>query len=689
MNGSRHPSRLLSLALALSAAACATTEGGGAARRPEAPPATATAPSPEAGRELQRLKADVPGLPPDRAADAFENLARRHPASAEAAEALLEAARWREKARQPARAVEDLGELLSRYPLSPLAPQARFQYGLADLEAGRTDEALQTLRPLFADLPSGRKAEGASRIAASAEVGKSWVAAVEWHGRAAEGLSGPERDRELARAVELLDTHLSFSEVERLAGELPRESPLAPALGMKLVRIHLHLGEQAQAEALAQRLVQRYPGDPYAAQARALLDQFERRGKADSHLVGVAVPLSGKFKAWGEAILQSLQLALPEGSGFRVVAKDTRGETDGAAQALQDLAAEGAVAVIGGATNAEAQRAALTAQSLSLPLLSLSKVESVTEAGPYVFRVMLTASAQAAALAEYAVGKRGMKRFAVLYPDMPYGTELMGAFWREVEARGGEFTGAGMYEPDRTTFGPLVKDIVGKAVLDERADFGEAVREIYRNVKDPYRRAKAIEKARKDLAPIVDFDAVFIPDFAKNVTLLAPALAVEDVVTNCDPVELERIRKVSPWDVRPVQLLGTNGWDDPALFEKAGRYVECAVFVDGFFPASERPETKRFALAFQEKFGRVPSILEASAYDAARMVAEVVGKQHAEGRDAVRAALAGLRGFQGATGDISFDLHGEPVRTLFFLTVDKTGIRELRSEETLGRAGSP
>jgi ABC-type branched-subunit amino acid transport system substrate-binding protein/predicted negative regulator of RcsB-dependent stress response len=684
-----HPSRTLALALSLAASACATSGEGGPARRPEQPPPVATAPSPEATREFQRLRADVPGLPPDRAADAFENLARRHPAAPEAAEALLEAARWRQRAKEPARAVEDLGELLSRYPLSPLAQQARFQYGLADLEAGRTEEALQTLKPLWAELPADRRGEGASRIASSAEIGKSWTTAVEWRARAAEESWGADRERELARAVALLDTHLSFSEVERLERDLSRDSPLAPAVAMKLVRIHLHLGEQSDAEALAQRLVDRYPDDPYAAQARALLERFQRRGRADARLVGVAVPLSGKFKAWGDAILQGVQLALPEGSGFRVLAKDTRGESDGAAHALDELAAEGAVVAIGGVTNAEAQRAALAAQALSLPLLSLSKVEGITEAGPYVFRLMLTASAQAAALADFAIAKRGMKRFAVLYPDIPYGTELMGAFWREVESRGGEFRGAGMYEPDRTTFGPLVKDLVGKSALDERADWGQAVKDIAKGVKDPYRRAKALEKAKKELAPIVDFDAIFIPDFAKSVTLLAPALAVEDVVTTCDASELERIRKVSAWDVRPVQLLGTNGWDDPVLFEKAGRYVECAVFVDGFFPASDRPETKKFVQAFQEKFGRVPSILEASAYDAARMVAEVVAKGRAEGRDAVRAALASLHGFPGATGDIAFDPRGEPIRSLFYLTVDKTGIRELRPEEMVGSAGSP
>ena len=676
-------------ALALTVVLCACATGGSAGPGPGSPPPVAVAPSPEAARDLKRLRVEVPGLPPEKAAEALERLAQRYPAAPEAAEALLEAARFRERARQPSRAADDLSDLLSRYPLSPVAPQARFQYGLAQLEAGRPDEGLQTLAPLWDELPRDQKADAASRIAAAAEVGKQWLVALRWRGVAAEWSLGIDRERELARAVELLDGRVSFAEVERLDRELSRDSPLAPAVAMKLARVDLHLGDSARAADQARRIADRWPESPYAAEARALLERFARRGKADVHLVGVAVPLSGKFKGWGEAIVQGVELALPPASGFKVLAKDTRGEADGAAQALEALAAEGAVAVIGGVANAEAQRAAAAAQGLSLPLLSLSKVEGVTEAGPFVFRVMLTASAQAAALADFAVAKRGMKRFAVLYPDTSYGTELMQAFWDQVEARGGEFRGAGMYEPDRTTFGPLVKDLVGKAQLDERADWAEAVKEIAKNVKDPYRRAKALEKARKDLPPIVDFEAVFIPDFAKSVTLLAPALAVEDVVTACDPKELERIRKVSAWEVKPVQLLGANGWDDPALFEKAGRYVECAVFVDGFFPASERPETKRFVQAFQERYGRAPSILEASAYDAARLVAQAVDRDHADGRDAVRAALSAVRAFPGATGDIAFDPKGEPVRALFFLTFDKSGVRELRADEMAASAGSP
>jgi hypothetical protein len=294
---------------------------------------------------------------------------------------------------------------------------------------------------------------------------------------------------------------------------------------------------------------------------------------------------------------------------------------------------------------------------------------------------MLTARAQAEALAELAMGRRGLERFALLFPTNAYGQELAHAFWDEVEARDGEVRGAEPYEPDRTTFAPLVKSLVGKLHLEEREDWTAAVKELSEREKDPYRRRRALEKLRDGLPPIVDFDAVFIPDFARNVALVAPALAVEDVFTaTCDPKELERVRRATGRpDLRPVQLLGSNGWDDPALVEKAGRYVQCAIFVDGFYAGSSRPETRGFVDAFTARHGRPPSILEASAHDAAAVIRHVASR--APNRDALRAGLQALRSFPGATGSLSFDERREVVKPLFFLTVDAGGIRELRPEE--------
>jgi ABC-type branched-subunit amino acid transport system substrate-binding protein len=398
-------------------------------------------------------------------------------------------------------------------------------------------------------------------------------------------------------------------------------------------------------------------------------------------VIGVAVPLSGRYEGWGKAVLSGVALAIGDGGPHRIVPRDTRGEPEGAARAIEELAAEGVTAIVGGVTNAEARQAAETAQALGVPLISLSKLEGIPAAGPFVFRTMLTAEAQSDALVDFAMTRRGHRRFAVMFPSIGYGEELAQAFWDEVERRGGQITAAESYEPDRTTFGPLVRSMVGKANLEDRADYREQVQEITKAEKDPYRRRKAIERLRAELPPMTDFDAVFIPDFARNVALIAPALAVEDVVSaTCDAGEVERVRRATGRaELMPVQLLGANGWDDPEIVDKAGRYVQCSVFVDGFFAGSERPETRKFVDDFQARYGSLPSILEASAYDAAMLV-RTTSDRGAATRDEVRSVLQGLQ-LPGATGNISFDERREVVKPLFFLTVDGAGIRELRPEE--------
>jgi len=635
----------LSLPAALAAflaAACATAQP---SPRPGglAPAPVATKPSAAAASELSRLRAAPDSTPPARRAEAFELLARTSPTAAEAPEALDEAARAWMKAKQPARAARDWAELLSRYPLWSRTEEARIRYGLAEVEAGEGATGMQTLQGVWEETPPDQRGNLALRIAEAAEAARNWPLSARWRTEAAALLPPGEREREIARALDIVATKLSPQEIEALSREVPKGS----AVGLALT-------------------------------ARAAVKTPTVAG-----MIGVAVPLSGKFKAWGDAILQGVALAVPEGGPVRVVAQDTRGEPEGAADAVAKLAAEGALAIVGGVTNAEALRAAAAAQQAGVPFLSLSKVDGIADGRPYVFRLMLTATAQAQALADLAIQRRGLRRVVVLYPEIPYGTELRTAFGAEVEARGGTITRAVGYEGDRANFAPMVKELVGRTQVEQRADWREVQKAIVQSITDPYRRAKALEKARKELPPIIEFDAVFVPDFARSVTLLAPTLAVEDVVTACDPYEIERIQKVSPWTVKPVLLLGGNGWDDPAVIEKAGKYVECAIFVDGFFVGSERIETKRFVLAFQQAHARMPSILEASAYDAASMVAAAVGRG-VSGRKEMRDALATQAPFPGATGDVVFDARGEPVRTLFFLTVDKGAIREMRPEELSG-----
>jgi len=648
----------------------------------------------EQGRaELDTLRREVKSLPAAEAGERLATFAGKYRGTGVAPQALEQAGELFRAGGRSDRAAQVYSSLLSEYPLYPRAMDVKYSLALAQIESDRVRDGLVTLDSLYPQLPQDARPEAARRAALAAESAGAMREAVRWQAEVAAQSSGEARRAAVARAAELVD-QLSFAEVAELRSSLPRDAAVQEALTMKAARIFLHLRDFQQAQEAAREVFLRWPDGPYAQDARAIVDRIARLTQVKPNVLGVAVPLSGTYKRWGEAILQGVGLALSEGSGIKLAIRDTRGEPDGAARAIESLALdEGAIAVIGGVTSAEAERAAAAAEDLAIPFLSLSKQEGLTDAGPHVFQNMLTASAQARALVEFAMARRGMKRFAILYPSIPYGTELANAFWDEVEARGGEIRGAETYANDRTTFTPLVKDMVGKLYLDERTDYQEQVREVTAKEKDPFRRRKALEKVRDKLAPITDFDAIFIPDFSRNLKLVSPALAVEDVVTQtCLPEEVKRIAKTTGRpDLKPVQLLGANGWGgDPTLFDTTpgapGRYVRCAIFVDGFFAGSARPATRSFVEAYQKKYaGQTPTILEASAYDAARMAREGMGPRKAQSREEMRAALAGVRGFVGATGDITMGPDRTPQKDLFFLTIDPAGLRELTREELAGQ----
>src|SRR5256712_7444059 len=106
--------------------------------------------------------------------------------------------------------------------------------------------------------------------------------------------------------------------------------------------------------------------------------------------------------------------------------------------------------------------------------------------------------------------------------------------------------------------------------LDERQQCSEQAEKITEELKDPCRRRKALSQLRNQQAPIVDFDAMFIPDSARTVRLIAPAIAAEDVITTgCDTKELEVVKRTTKNEqLRTLQLLGTSLWDSPDLVDE-------------------------------------------------------------------------------------------------------------------------
>ncbi len=336
--------------------------------------------------------------------------------------------------------------------------------------------------------------------------------------------------------------------------------------------------------------------------------------RARGHHIGCLLPLSGRYRIFGERSLQGIQLAFA-GEPDVLVVKDTRGDAATARAAFAELAARSdIVGVLGPLTGGAAAAAAPLAQPAGLPLVLLTQREQL--ANRYVLQPVMTRTRQAELLARVAV-RQHWRHVGILAPDDDYGRSFGERFRVALERLGGRVTWNEQYP----------------------AHQGEATAQI----------AQARERFRRGV-----LDAVFLPDAADAAITIGAAL-----------------RAAMPG----VGLLGPNGWNDPEALSGAGHRLDGAIFVAGFFPASARPATRSFVETFRRVHQATPDVLAAQAYDAATLLRESL-RRGASSRESVLLALHELGSVSGATGEIAVSAAGAS-RSLYVLRIGAGHVEEL------------
>ena len=353
---------------------------------------------------------------------------------------------------------------------------------------------------------------------------------------------------------------------------------------------------------------------------------------------------------YGEKTLRGIELAAGVFTSYRqgipieLILKDSRGDPEVAANAVEELALyDNVICIIGPLLGVTAKAAAEKAEKLKVPILVLSHKKGIPEIGDYVFQNSLTLNLQTKAIVNYGMNELGLRKFAILYPDNHLGNDFMNLFWDEVLERLGEIVGVESYKPDQTDFQDEIKKLVGLYYLEDRQDEIEEM--------------KMEGDKEVELRPIIDFDAIFIPDYYDKVGLIAPQLVYYDVVG--------------------IQLLGTNGWNSPQLIEMAGEHVQGAIFVDGFFKDSPDPLVREFVDNFRTTFDEEPEILEAQAYDSANIIIDLIRKKHVRARFELKEELLRIEDYPGVSGITSFSWAGSPYKTLFTLRIEGRNIVQL------------
>jgi len=396
-----------------------------------------------------------------------------------------------------------------------------------------------------------------------------------------------------------------------------------------------------QALTILENIVAEYPDHAMIEMIQEQIESIKKGEVFDSYTIGCLLPLSGKYSQFGQMALNGALFALSQFSSLQNVypvqlKMQDSGETiDDAIQAFEKLLKDNVKAIIGPITSDQAEAVALSANAYQIPIILLTSREGITQNLEYVFRNFITQELQVRAITSYAMDELGYRDFAILYPDDPYGRSYMDTFWDVVMEKGGTVRAVNNYKNRQTDFSESIKKMVGKHFL----------------------RPGVSKWRQKKLKPIVDFDAIFIPDRPDKIGMIAPQLRYHDI--------------------NNVQFLGTNLWNSKKLIEISKSYVQNAVFPDLFFCDSHLPHVQQFVLAFEETFEKKPTLWEAITYDSAMILFELLNNGNIQYSTQLKDALLHMNEYRGLTGFLRFDNQGEAQKQLYLLKIKGDNFEEI------------
>ena len=439
---------------------------------------------------------------------------------------------------------------------------------LAALELKSYRDAYQTLLLARSTGCPGRASEAQleDALRRAAEGAAAYGEALKMALKGRQASTPDERTAALAHVGELVDASVGSQERGAGAGGPVADPPGVAAADLQArARLLAHCAtargstrpSSAAAERRSQPLRRRGAGD-----ARPRADR--RRRRPNGRTVGVVLPMTGKYKAFGEAVMRGIQLAL-KGSDVELVVKDTQGDVDaergggrGAGLRRRRGRRRSARCSSRTAPRGAGRAGAQAAAPHPHPERGRRPTSARTSSGN-----MLTYSAQAQALAGLRRRRSGLQ-------------ELRGPLPEHALRRGADqrLLGPGDRPARRQCAAPRATPRTRRPsprrprswwaghYLEDRRDYFENVQEATKDVKDSYRRRKAVEKAKSKLDPIVDFEALLHSRrVAARGTCGTGARGRGHHHQHLRPAGIENLKKTTgKKDIRTVTLLGGNGW---------------------------------------------------------------------------------------------------------------------------------
>ncbi len=328
------------------------------------------------------------------------------------------------------------------------------------------------------------------------------------------------------------------------------------------------------------------------------------------------VKIAAIFAKTGQAVVvpglrpefTAIQLAVKQlndaggllGHAVEVLELDNQSTALGSKQAALEAIKAKVVAVIGATRSSHSLGMAPVLQAASIPMISpISTNPQVTLVGNCIFRVCFIDDFQGEVMATFAIRELQAKTAVVLTnASEKFSLSLAGLFIEKFKKLGGKI----LWE----------KDYLGDAV-----NFEEHLAKL------------------KESKP----DVCFVPGYDTDTGFI--------------------IKQSREMGVESIFLSGDGLTQD--LYKYAGTAADGTYFANHWHQEDHDPKSRQFVQAYQKGNAMAIDPVAALSYDAVMLLADAVKRANSIEPQRIRAALVETQGFNGITGQITFDVNRNPL----------------------------
>lgn len=333
--------------------------------------------------------------------------------------------------------------------------------------------------------------------------------------------------------------------------------------------------------------------------------------------IGGIFPLSGDVAVYGVEAKNGIELAILEinakggvnGKQLVLVSEDDEGSPEKTVNAFKKLTSKDKVKIVIGSLTSGCTAAITTlAQNQKILLIApAATMESITDAGNYVFRACFIDPFQGTVGGKFAAEILDSKRAAVLYDtDNDYSVGLYENFKKSFVANGGSMVAEESY-----TTGDV--------------DFNAQITKI------------------KSANP----DVVYLPDYYATVSLIAKQLRAQDIHT---------------------PIVGADGWG--GLVDNAGDEVLNGFYSDHYAADSTDDIVVSFVNAYKDRYKSTPVSFAALGYDCVYILKDAMERAGSEEASLVRNEVEKTNGAY-VTGQLTFDAKRNPIKSAVMMEIVK------------------